>query len=244
MDDVWTLLTRRRRDAPGLPLVTYLDPARHERTELSASSVENAAAKIANALRDEFDLGVGSTVGLALPLHWQRATWCAGVWTAGAVVVLGADAADADLVVAGPAEASALAGRTAGDVMVVSLHPFGLPHTDPLPSGTSDVTLAVRAQPDAYLHDPPGGGLHALDGAGSAQYTQHEVLELARERAERWGLRRSGRLLVDERADLLDSWLAALAVPLVTDASALLVRGDYDASVVSAQERTTAIIER
>jgi uncharacterized protein (TIGR03089 family) len=241
VDDVWGLLTARRRASPGLPLVTHLDQARRERTELSATSVENAAAKIANALRDEFDLDVGSTVGLALPLHWQRTTWCAGVWTAGAIVVAGDAAADADLVVAGPVEAALLAGRTAGDVMVVSLHPFGLPHTDPLPPGTSDVTLAVRQQPDAYLHDPPNGGLAALRGHGSALLTQQEVLDLARRRATEWRLERGGRLLVDDRTDPLDSWLAALAVPLVADASVLLVSGDDDESPLTAHERATAI---
>ncbi len=58
--DVWSLLQRRRRDGAGAPLVTFVDAATGERTELSAVSLENAAAKIANALRDEYDLGPGA----------------------------------------------------------------------------------------------------------------------------------------------------------------------------------------
>ena len=84
--DVWSLLQRRRRESAGAPLVTFLDAGTGERTELSAVSVENAAAKIANALRDEYDLGPGAAIGLRLPLHWQRSAWCAGAWTAGCVV--------------------------------------------------------------------------------------------------------------------------------------------------------------
>ncbi len=83
VSDLWTLLQRRRREGAGAPVVTYVDADAGERTELSAVSLENAAAKIANALRDEYDLGPGATIGLRLPLHWQRSAWCAGAWTAG-----------------------------------------------------------------------------------------------------------------------------------------------------------------
>ena len=52
MTDVWSLLQRRRRDGAGGPFVTFVDTLSGERTELSTASLENAAAKIANALRD------------------------------------------------------------------------------------------------------------------------------------------------------------------------------------------------
>ena len=218
--------------------MTSIDGATDARTELSATSLENAAAKIANALRDEFDLESGARVGLLLPLHWQRAAWCAGVWTAGCIVELAADPTAVDLFVTTIDDAAA-AGPTRRDVAVVSLHPFGLPLSEPLPRGSADVTLAVRQQPDAYLFEPPSGDLPALTRAGSTM-SQQEVFDVARTRAADWGLGAGGRLLASDGIDLVDGWLAALAVPLVADASVVLARGIADIDRLIEQERITA----
>jgi uncharacterized protein (TIGR03089 family) len=230
VSDIWSRLQARTRAMPGTPLVTFIDATTGERTELSSITVANAAAKIANALRDEFDLGPGDVVSLQVPAHWQRTAWCAGAWTAGCVVAV--DGRPGDLVVAGPEEAA----TASGPVAVVSLHPFGLPITTPLPAGT-DVTLAVRQQPDAYLYDPPSADEPALlvdDGALS----HSEVLALATQRAAQWGLAPGGRLLADDAATGLDAWLAALAVPLAIDGSTVLVRGD--GASIAEQEHVTA----
>lgn len=231
MSDVWTLLRSRARTAAGAPIVTYVDAASGERIELSNASLENAAAKIANALRDEFDLDTGATVGLRLPVHWQRAAWCAGIWTAGCILVPESD--DADLVVVGPAEAA----DVAGDVAVVSLHPFGLPITDPIPSNATDVTLAVRQQPDAYLFEPPSATTPALR-APDGDIDHAALLATAGDLGEAWGLAAGGRLLADDGVTGMGAWLAALAVPLACNAATVLVRGD--GSAVAAQEGITA----
>ena len=234
-DDVWSLLQLRRRRAAGLPVVTGFDGT--ARSELSATSLENAAAKIANALRDEFDLGAGSVVGIDLPLHWQRATWCAGVWAAGCVLAPGA--VDADLVVAGVDRAPALIARGAPEVQAVSLHPFGLPTADPLPPGVVDVTLAVRQQPDAYLYDPPRADLPALR-VDDRDLSQAAMLEQARDLARAWGLEPQGRLLVGPGVVSTPGWLAALAVPLAVEASVVLAAdGDPDGRIAQ-QEHVTA----
>ena len=219
--------------------MTSIDGATGGRTELSATSLENAAAKIANALHDEFDLEPGAGVGLLLPLHWQRAAWCAGIWTAGCVVDLEADATVADLFVTTLGEAATVTGRAHREIAIVSLHPFGLPITEPLPAGCVDVTLAVRQQPDAFLFEPPNGDLPALTWGGST-LTQREVLDIARVRASDWGVAAGGRLLVTDGIDLLDGWLAALAVPLVADASVVLAAGVADIDRIVAQEHVTA----
>jgi uncharacterized protein (TIGR03089 family) len=236
VSDVWSLLQRRRRDGAGAPLVTFVDAATGERTELSAVSFENAAAKIANALRDEYDLGPGATVGLRLPLHWQRSAWCAGAWTAGCLVAPGS--AEADLVVSTVDEAATLAS-TVPRLVVVSLHPFGLPVADPLPSGVDDVTPAVRQQPDAYLFEPPDASTPALR-AGDGVLDQSALLDLARSRGTAWGVTPGGRLLVRDSVPDLDGWLAAVAVPLACQASAVLVRGAGDIDSIVDQERVTA----
>jgi uncharacterized protein (TIGR03089 family) len=237
--DVWSLLQRRRRDSAGAPLVTYLDGGTGERTELSAVSFENAAAKIANALRDEYDLGPGAVIGLRLPLHWQRSTWCAGAWTAGCLVAPGS--VDADLVVATAAEATMLAA-TVPRLVVASLHPFGLPIAEPLPPGVDDVTLVVRQQPDAYLFDPPAASTPAFRSAEGV-IDQSALVDLALARGTGWGLAPGGRLLVDDAAADEDGWLAAAAVPLACRASVVLVGGPGDLDRIEEQERVSARVQ-
>jgi len=237
--DVWSLLQRRRREGAGAPLVTFVDAGTGERTELSAVSSENAAAKIANALRDEYDLGPGATVGLRLPLHWQRSAWCLGAWTSGCLVA--PETLEADLVVATAAEAATLAG-TVPRLVAVSLHPFGLPIAEPLPPGVDDVTLVVRQQPDAYLFDPPSGSTPAYrtdDGV----LDQAALVELALARGMRWGLESGGRLLVRDTASDEDGWLAAAAVPLACAASVVLVRGAGDIARIEEQEHVSARVQ-
>lgn len=200
--------------------MTFVDAATGERTELSGTSLENAAAKIANALREEVE--PGAVVGLHLPPHWQRAAWCGGIWTAGCVVA--PDAVDADLLVTGAAQAPGLV-PLGPPVGVVSLHPFGLPVTEALPPTATDLTLTVRQQPDAYLYDP-GVGSSPAWLAGGEGLDQAGVLERARGLADAWGLGEGGRLLVDDSVPEDVAWLAALAVPLVAGAAVVLVRGD------------------
>ncbi len=238
MVDVWTALQARRRSNPGAPLVTFVDAQRGDRVELSGTSVENAAAKIANALRDEFDVEAGAAVTARLPLHWQRTAWCAGLWTAGAVIVLD-PAASADLLVVD--ERTALASPpVAPTVLAVSLHPFGLPIPGDLPVGVQDATLAVRAQPDAYLFEPPQAALEALHLAGTL-LTQDDVWNRAGALAEQWHLDDGGRLLVTEDVDDLDAWIACLAVPLVSRGSVVLAVGEQDIDRLVDAERVTAI---
>jgi len=229
------MLQRRKRAAGGTPVVTFVDLARDERTELSAVSLENAAAKIGNALRDEFDAEPGMVIGLHLPPHWQRAAWCAGAWTAGCVVAPGAT--DADIVVSSADLAGALVGGPK-EVAVVSLHPFGLPLTVALPDGAVDVTIAVRQQPDSYLFDPPHPDYAALRVDGST-LTQSDAFALAAARAHDWELAAGGTLLVPEAAGQLDAWLGALAVPLAAEASVVLIAGGAPSDDLRQRERIT-----
>ena len=234
--DAWTLLQKRKRASGGTPVVTFVDLASKERTELSAVSLENAAAKIANALRDEFGLEPGASIGVHLPTHWQRAAWCAGAWVAGCNVVPGSP--DADLIVANAALAPGLvsAGR---EVAVVSMHPFGLPLTEPLPGGAVDVTIAVRQQPDAYLFDPPREDYAALEIDGTI-LTQAEAFARAAELAVDWGLAPGGTLLVGADVDGVDAWLGALAVPLVAEGAVVLAAGGIASVEFLTSERITA----
>ena len=236
MANIWSLLQARARTAGAAPLITYIDSDSGERTELSATSVANAAAKIANALRDEFELEAGASVALGFPVHWQRSTWLAGVWTAGCRVLPGLQ--ESDLLVTTPALSAEATRVTSAPVVVVSMHPFGLPITEPMPDGVVDVTLAVRQQPDAFLYEPPDATLQALALEG-AFVTQAEALDMATDLAAARGLARGGRLLVTDAAPSTTSWLSALAVPLAMDASVVLMHGIGNSDAVAEQERIT-----
>ena len=224
--------------------MTHVDTTSGARTELSAASVANAAAKIANALRQEFALEPGDIVALDLPVHWQRTTWLAGAWTAGCAVSL-APAEGARLIVTSPGAspgslAALVAAAPRAPVVAVSLHPFGLPIADALPSGVDDVTVTVRQQPDAYLFEPPDGSLPAMVDAGLPSLTQDAALAQARGLAEAWGLAAGGRLLAGQTAEPWSDYAAAFAVPLVADAAVVLMSGAGDSATVAAAEGTTA----
>jgi uncharacterized protein (TIGR03089 family) len=238
MTDAWSALQARKRENPGAPVVTYLDAIRGERVELSATTLENAAAKIANALRDEFDFEQGSSICLRLPLHWQRAAWVGGIWTAGCCIVLD-DASLAELVVVGERTLEDI-DPSGPPVLVVSQHPFGLPITAPLPAGVADATHAVRAQPDAFMFEPPHSSLAALQ-VEDEMWTQERVWERAAQLADEWGLVEGGRLLVADDLDPRDSVIACLAVPLVGRGSVVLAAEGIERAQVIESERITAI---
>src|SRR5215212_11295858 len=81
------LLANARDRDPARPLLTHYDDATGERVELSAATLDNWVAKTANLLQDEFDVGPGSTVALATPVHWQTAAVLLAVWSCGATVL-------------------------------------------------------------------------------------------------------------------------------------------------------------
>src|SRR4051795_1039374 len=81
------LLANVRTHNPSGPLLTHYDDSTGERVELSATTLDNWVAKTANLLQDEFDVGPGSTVAVALPVHWQTAAVLLAVWSCGATVV-------------------------------------------------------------------------------------------------------------------------------------------------------------
>lgn len=224
-----TLLNRRVREQGAAPFVTHVSDA--GRTELSATSLMNAAAKIGNAFLDEFDLTPGEAIGLALPPHWQRSCWLAGAWLAGIAVVPVDDpewlpTEGLRLIVAAPQEAAALSGSLSGtgaQVAVVSLHPLGMPEA--VPDGCLDATSLARIQPDAFMFEPAAADSIAVVGTDGT-LDQTRVCELAELLGTRWGLSAGGRLLLDPGIPGMAGWLSMLAVPLVMQAAVVLGSAD------------------
>ena len=77
---------------PARPLLTWYDDATGDRVELSVATAANWAAKTANLLADEYDLGAGDSIGLDPTSHWLSVVVALGAWTAGIALDLGGDA--------------------------------------------------------------------------------------------------------------------------------------------------------
>ncbi|WP_347057886.1 TIGR03089 family protein [Blastococcus sp. HT6-30] len=238
-----------RRDGAA-PLVTQYDDTTGERVELSAATLANWVAKTANLLQEEFDVGPGSRVTLALPVHWQTAAVLLAVWSCGATVV---DTAaedegrldDADVVLAAQDRLPALEELGPAELLGLSLHPLGMGMSGYV-GPARDFALEVRSHGDVFhpwqVPDPttPGlvvGGLELLLGG---------LVNAARELATRLGLAEGDRVLVDEQTAAEAGPVAWLLAPLSAGASIVLVRSPDPALLPAraATERVTATLGR
>ncbi|MBX7434440.1 TIGR03089 family protein [Mycobacterium sp. Y57] len=198
---------------PAGPRITYYDDATGERIELSTVTLANWAAKTANLLRDELGAGPGSRITVLLPAHWQTAAVLFGVWWIGAEVVLNSGSgveADVALCTADRIdEADAAVGM--GEVVVLSLDPFGKPAPD-LPVGVTDYATSVRVQGDQVVPERAPGP--ALDGR-----SVDDVLAAARESAARQGFAATDRIGSTAGWDSADDLVAHLLSVYVIGAS-------------------------
>ncbi|GAB3434289.1 TIGR03089 family protein [Phycicoccus ginsengisoli] len=165
------LLARMLASDPGRPRVTfYEDTPGHsqgERIELSAKVLANWVNKAANALQEEWDLGVGSTVRIALPPHWRSLYWALAAWSVGATVVL--DDEPADLLVTDDPEA---AGAASCPVVVVTLAALARTAAAPLPADAMDEARELSTYGDQFLalDEPAPGGPAAVAPGRTTAY--------------------------------------------------------------------------
>jgi uncharacterized protein (TIGR03089 family) len=222
------LLAAALRRGAAAPLVTFYDDVSSERTELSATTLANWVAKTANLLQEEFDAGPGSTVALALPVHWQTAAVLLGVWSCGAAVLetAGEDDdgfADADVVLAAAHRLPPLEEQELPELMGLSLHPMGLGMTG-YTGPARDFALEVRARGDVFAPwqpvDPGRPGLLL----GSGELTLGGLVATATELAGRLDLRSGDRVLIEEQAATEAGPVAWLLAPLAAGASMVLCR--------------------
>jgi uncharacterized protein (TIGR03089 family) len=216
-----------RRDAAA-PLVTYYDDLSGERVELSATTLANWVAKTANLLQEEFDIGPGSVVAVALPVHWQTAAVLLGAWSCGAAVLdtAGEDDdrfAEADVVLAAADRLPPLEEQGLPELMGLSLHPMGLGMAGYV-GPARDFALEVRGHGDVFSPwqpvDPAGPGLVLATG----ELTLGGLVDAATELAGRLGVVAGDRVLVDERTALEAGPVAWLLAPLAAGASLVLCR--------------------
>jgi uncharacterized protein (TIGR03089 family) len=222
------------RDNPMGPRITYYDDGTGERIEVSAVTLANWAAKTANLLRDELGAGPGSRVAVLLPAHWQTAAVLFGIWYIGAEVVL-AGPADIALCTEGRVdEADAALEGGLGELVVLSLDPFGTPVAD-LPIGVTDYATSVRAHGDQIV--PASNPGPALTGQ-----SVEEVLSQAEIAAAAQGLTKDDRVLTSlpwsTSAELVANLVAVFA------AGASLVQVTDPESAAQERRRTTEKVTR
>ncbi|BCJ68213.1 TIGR03089 family protein [Polymorphospora rubra] len=234
-------------DDPGVgrPLLTYLDGATGERTDLSAAALGGWAARTASMLRDGCGLTAGDRVAVLLPPHWQTAAVLLGAWSAGITVSFrpwaSAGLAPLDASPEEPLDAVFVARRRLDswlETVPAARHRFVLglaadgAALDEVPGGYRDYAAEVRRYPDV----PPAYQAIRGDDPASPDGTSYEEwARFAGELAAMWGLRRGDRVLVDvARHEEPAKWLLA---PLSAGASIVLCanldRADLDARVAA-----------
>jgi uncharacterized protein (TIGR03089 family) len=164
----FSLLARRARDLGDRPAVVFADATTGERVELSFATLHQWAAKTANLLADDLDVGQGSEVRLDVPVHWLVPALALGAWAVGAAVRV---EPGGDAVVVGH-EADLAAGHRASDApdLVIGTGPGGRLSGEVATSDLGEhLTVAdVLAQPDDFLDDPGDDGARAVGGRTQA----------------------------------------------------------------------------
>jgi uncharacterized protein (TIGR03089 family) len=238
-----------RRDAAA-PLVTFYDDATGDRVELSATTLANWVAKTANLLQDEFDVTAGSTVAVALPVHWQTAAVLLAVWSCGATVLDTAAEDDGrldgvDVVLADQDRLAPLEEQDLPELLGLSLHPLGMGMTG-YAGPARDFALEVRAHGDVFTAwQPPDPGAPGLL-VGGLELTLGGLAGAAAELADRLGIAEGDRVLVDDVVAAEAGPVAWLLAPLAAGASIVLVRSADPEQLPgrASAERVTATLGR
>ncbi|MUL46818.1 TIGR03089 family protein [Mycobacterium sp. CBMA293] len=221
------------RDDPAGPRITYYDDATGERIELSTVTLANWAAKTANLLRDELGAGPGSRVAVLLPAHWQTAGVLFGVWYIGAEVVVGEPLpTDCDVALCAADLIEAADATGAGEVVVLSLDPFGKP-VPGLPIGITDYATSVRVHGDQIVPERAAGP--ALAGRSAA-----DVLAEAQSGAATQGFTANTRLLSTAPWGTADELVANLLTAFAGGASLVQV-ANADAAALDRRRMTEKV---
>jgi len=203
------------RSDPGRPRITCYDdtpgPTQGERIELSGKVLANWTSKAANALQEEWDLGPGSTVRLALPPHWRSLYWALATWSVGATVVL--DDEPTDLVVT---DDLSLLGDADTPAVLVTLAGLARSAGADVPPGVMDEAREVSTYADQFAAwDDPASTDTALRAGG--EDTAYESVVPQRDWPREVRLHTAPSSLAALLAEALGAW--------ALDGSVVLSRG-------------------
>ena len=225
-----SVLAEILRSDPARPRVTFYEdtpgPTHGERIELSGKVVNNWVSKAGNALQDEYDLGPGSVVRLALPPHWRTLYWAFAVWSVGGTVdCTGAGAPD--LLICDDPDLAASLDPPPADVVLVTLAALARVHPGPVPGGVMDEARELATYGDQFSAraDPTPDDVALTTKSG---HTAYKSVVPQRNWPTRARVSLSGDL-----TDVLESTLAAWAV----DGSVVLARRGQHADSENHQER-------
>ena len=225
-----SVLSEILRSDPARPRVTFYEdtpgPTHGERIELSGKVVNNWISKAGNALQDEYDLGPGSVVRLALPPHWRALYWAFAVWSVGATVDCAGNGAPDFLICDDPDMAASLE-RPPADIVLVTLAALARVHPGPVPAGVMDEAREMATYGDQFSArvDPTPDDVALITEGGPTSYKS-----VVPQRDWPAGARVS---LSGDVADVVESTLAAWAV----DGSVVLARCGQHAGSEAGPER-------
>nr|WP_269330125.1 TIGR03089 family protein [Kineosporia babensis] len=217
---------------PGRPRVTWYGP-NSERVEFSAKTLGNWVAKTANLLVEELDCQPGSTVGIALPVHWRSVSWLLAAWAVGVHAVvfdenLGPARTDLEFdVLVTDRPSSPPKGSTEAELVVVALPSLATRWTGDVPPGAIDAAAEIRLQPDVFTpYAAPTADTPALT-TGELTVSYGDLLVQASTAAAEPGT----RLLTDAGPSrAIEAYLA----PLVAGGSVVL---HHDLSQLTVEQR-------
>ncbi len=232
------------RDPAG-PLLTYYDDATGERTEVSASTLDNWVAKTANMLTDGLGLDECSSIAVVLPPHWQTAGILLGAWTAGHRVV---DYPDVDAPLHPEAvfctENDLIAYADIDcEVVGVTLDPWGRGLSDEWRRIT-DYAQEVGAYGDRFRPAVPVDPAASAMAAGTLELSHEGLAAAAVELAQLLGMTPQARIMVSREVAVAAGPMSWLLAPLAGGSSVVLVT-DADSDRLAARaesERVTATL--
>ena len=218
------LFARALARDPAGPLLTYYDDASGDRTELSATTLDNWVAKTANMLTDGLDLDNGSSIAVVLPPHWQTAGILLGAWSSGHRVVDYPDvdsADDPDAVFCTEADLVAYADVRC-DVVGLSLDPWGRGLSEKW-RRIIDYAQEIGLYGDQFRAATPVDPTAPALTAGSIVLTHEGLAGAAVQMADRLGMTAGGRIMISRDLALEAGPVSWLLAPLAAGSSIVLV---------------------
>jgi len=209
---------------PGGPLLTYYDDATGERTELSATTLDNWVAKTANLLTDGLGLDGGSSIAVVLPPHWQTAGILLGAWAAGHRVVDYPDvdaSHEPDAVFCTEADLVAYADRRC-DVVGLTLDPWGRGLSDQWRRIT-DYAQEIGLYGDQFRAAAPVDPATPALLAGSIELSHEGLAGAAVALADRLGMNTGDRIMISRDLAAEAGPVPWLLAPLAAGCSIVLV---------------------
>lgn len=210
----WDVLQQVLRDDAAAPRITFYErtpgPTSGERIELSGKVLANWVSKAANLLSEEFDVEVGTRVGVFLPAaHWRTAYWCLAAWSLGAeVTFVDSDAAGSEVPVDGDVLVTCVPEPGFGGPQVlVTLAMLARSAAAPVPAGALDEAKELSTFADVFTpFDEPSGSDVALV-TGDERVTYRDLTS--------GGAPERSYLAAPDPATLMRTWAAGGSVVVV-----------------------------